>query len=471
MRFRNSRRSRSGAERAVAGPTAAAALALALAVSLTGCQDGATGSSSPSAPSVATHTGSGSGELVPCGPADDQHLVTDAAGNVIPNSDPSTPECEFNLMEDVGNGTIVSERPVDRASPFTDLEVNLEAIVDRAEDGTVARDRIQRVIDILEGNPVEGKPYSGIPLLIHHAWEETKTVPAGGNVHVTQIWFGQKILSDTYFLKFEDMNEPFTVTWHVRVLEGGADDWTPVTMVGEPNSGMPPTPIAGFDSSFFPTDVGTEYTFRVHYPPPKYVPGFYTWGWRIHPPRVQFTARWNPVFDSKTKPVGIEDLASESPTKKVWSLMQQARASDDAGQVASLAEEALEKWYPSMVERRDLPPGFEPDPDADFTLVYANNQIYGSGIRDFRSTGSATVHLVNADDFDHKYLMLKFFDRQEEFSSQDFGSFDWKPLGSTVIPANSEKTIQIDLGTEQGFLLYQFDPWHHDQAIYSLHTE
>src|SRR4030081_2347297 len=57
-------------------------------------------------------------------------------------------------------------------------------------------------LDILEGNPIAGKAYTGIALLNWNAPAKVKHVPPGGNVVVTMVRYGDHTLSDTWLLDF-----------------------------------------------------------------------------------------------------------------------------------------------------------------------------------------------------------------------------------------------------------------------------
>ena len=41
---------------------------------------------------------------------------------------------------------------------------------------------------------------------------------------------------------------------------------------------------------------------RPKYPPIRQIRGVYTWGWRVHPPRIQFL---QPVYEIRTQNTGL----------------------------------------------------------------------------------------------------------------------------------------------------------------------
>src|SRR6202011_675364 len=86
-------------------------------------------------------------------------------------------------------------------TPEDDLRNALDALAGAADTAT-ASSALQQALDILEGNPLPTKAYSGIPLLNWNVAAKVKTVPAGGTVTVNQVRFGERILTDTWLLRF-----------------------------------------------------------------------------------------------------------------------------------------------------------------------------------------------------------------------------------------------------------------------------
>ncbi len=300
----------------------------------------------------------------------------DGLGERIPNTLPSTPDIPYNLHDGEPVVTDINE-----LSPTDDLRtlfgviqrkaaevIRLEKdkLEDKGEAGDkwtgldqeelefaqkAVKDAIQRCLDILEGNPVPYRAYSGIPLLHYVGPEKIKQVTpvrdgggaiVGGNVDVHQIWYGQHIESDAAFidptpilnLTDEDGNPrdvEWTVTYAVDVLRRGHDDFSPfVTYTDNPaassylnsNTGQPctpgtsdcvqqsPMPNVGMDQTFFNMEDGTRTVFKIKMAPPKYLNLVYTWGWRSHPPRIQ-------VMEKATKPInyGFDYSSGTKQTK------------------------------------------------------------------------------------------------------------------------------------------------------------
>ncbi|MCA9481615.1 MAG: hypothetical protein KC545_14825, partial [Nitrospira sp.] len=159
---------------------------------------------------------------------------------------------------------------------------------------------IQRAIDILEGNPVPDRVYSGIPM-IHYSGPNKvkKVVPIkdaegkviGGNVVIHQVWFDTHIESDTAFLDPSEVQDvPFTVTYIVDTLNKGHEDFSPMQMYfDDPKVLGMAVPLVTMDMTFFPMEEGTRTTYELKMAPGRFFNLTYHWGWRQHPPRVQVT--------------------------------------------------------------------------------------------------------------------------------------------------------------------------------------
>ena len=122
------------------------------------------------------------------------------------------------------------------------------------ENAEYLRYHLKRAIDIIEGNPVPGRAYSGFPLLHHSGYNRIRRVKPilgedgkvkTGNVEVHQIWYDQRIENDTMYLdflgEFTDPpgsklraipdNVPWTITYTIDVLDRGSDDFAITTML------------------------------------------------------------------------------------------------------------------------------------------------------------------------------------------------------------------------------------------------
>ncbi len=527
----------------------------------------------------------------------------DGYGKEMPNTLPSTPTIPYNLHDDPTVSTI------NPTSPTDDLARIFESVLDDAASasqgatteviqyaiGDIQRN-LQMALNILEGYTVENRAYSGFPLLHYTGPEKIRRVTpthdengtlTGGNVDIHQIWYDSHIESDVSLLNPVDVwDVPWTITYTVDMLHNGHDDFSPFAIftddpsINNPDSTLPPPfqpfttpptewdtwpiglPHIGMDQTFFPMEDGTRTVFKIRMPPGKYYHLIYTWGWRMHPPRIQSTDRatkyingkslvdWEvdvfgeaPIrncqpgearYDANGNPTACQQKAFDainqigdlSPSKRMWQgvrAAQQAAANGNFNEVLSSTAAAREAFF-AWKDRTLLPcferdeetgecvDGLNPDPGSDITILFVNNTIYGQltegGWRQWpdwnlRYTAgedptlndpvlNITAH--NGDYFEHGYQNVDFGGSrgwENQFKSSvrvagsgcwfTFGRANWWPNNSTPVwldaatgptPADlTTQKIQFTYNYEPSRRLrfYQFDPLHHDVAIFSIH--
>ncbi|HEY6253921.1 MAG TPA: hypothetical protein VI685_28525, partial [Candidatus Angelobacter sp.] len=379
----------------------------------------------------------------------------DGKGKEMPNTLPSTASSPYNLQD--GQPIVSKISPI---SPTDDLMRIFDHILGQAarpkttaiKTATTVATDLKLGVDILEGNPIPGRLYSGFPLLHYKASEGVKRVIPikdssgtiiGGNVDVHQIWYDTHIESDTAFLDPSDVMEvPWTITYTVDVLSRGNDDFSPAVMYfDDPQLTSPklPLPHIGMDQTFYNMEEGTRTIFKIKMTPGKYYNVVYTWGWRAHPPRVQVMENATKLIPPKYDPQGklnpksktlvqwetdvfgenpsahkahaIAQIGDLSPAKRMWTAFREAQEAlrrHDFPTVAARvldAREAFGDWR----DRTRLPKGIQLDSSSDLTLFYANNTIYGQ-FRDgfhgdyppwqLRGT-TLKITLYNGDYFEH----------------------------------------------------------------------
>ncbi len=474
----------------------------------------------------------------------------------MPNTLPSTPLVPYNLHD--GDPKVSK---ISAISPTDDLTRIFGHVIDIAgqssksnEDRAAARRAIGMAIDILEGNPIPNRVYSGLPLLHYDGPNKVKSVVAirdssgkvvGGNVDVHQVWYDSHIEADTAFIDPRVdaggplptvIEVPWTITYTVDVLTRGEDDFSPYVMYTN-GAGMPGV---GMDQSFFPMAEGTRTVFKIKMAPGKYFSLVYTWGWRYHPPRAQVmenatkelggktlpqfeidTFGANPRQNEQTKLAAIAKIGDLSPEKRMWNALRGARAALDKGswpevdRLVRTANNAFSDWQ----DRTRLPWGtrnrVRADQTADLTLLYANNTIYAEPSGKIDHSGSLqidypkwkmrgttlNVTLYNADNFEHAYQNVDFggargWENQFKSSVKFGGSGCWftfgrnywwmnvpntgpSPNGTAAIivppadatgkPGMKKVSIEYNYEPSRRIRFYQFDPFHHDVAILSVH--
>src|SRR4051794_6881847 len=282
-------------------------------------------------------------------------------------------------------------------TPENDLAAALDAMAGAAS-ASQAEDARRRAVDILEGNPIAKRAYSGIPLLNWNPPSKVKTVPAGGTVDITQVRWGEHMVSDTWLLEFDDPDQPFKIRYRVAELGsafGGQLSPTPLlrengTPIGGQHSALQPL---GIDANLgLGTHQGNRFTdgrgvgdvpeatraalqeVTVDMPPPRLVSA-------ILDPTLraghEAATTLMPATDARRaaiatdKRAAIARLADASPEKQVWSALDALPAQGDPGFLAAAhdAGAQLRDLAGAMRSRTDLPAGVIADPGADATVV------------------------------------------------------------------------------------------------------
>ena len=441
----------------------------------------------------------------------------DFNGDEMPNTLPSTPTNPYNLHD----GPVLTKKidPTSPEDDLNDIISKLEAMVrgeeyrqhpkkrykrklhhahedrydnwDEHEDGRghhghhghgegrFSHADITMALAILEGDNVHDRAYSGFPMLHYNGPNKVKKVVpicqdpdgnilqecgpndtvVGGNVDVNMIYFNQHIKSDTAFVDPSAVLEvPWTVTYRINILNRGLEDFSPMVMNFD-RVGSDRGPFhASMDQSYFPMlEEGTQYTIKIKQNKGKYFNLVYTWGWRLHPPRVQVMENalktagpdgdtlpeWekkafceggktdpdcDPVNNDDDRRYAISQIGDLSPAKRMWNTF---RAMEDGSIDDEQAAIDLRAAFLDWVDRTKLPSGVAADPDSTITLLYVNNTIYGSrqglqgagselGPASYKGILNGGAHdwnvrpyhyrvtLLNGDHFPHGYMSVDF---------------------------------------------------------------
>ena len=512
--------------------------------------------------------------------------MQDGSGNIMPNTLPSTPTIPYNLHD--GDPKVTK---LDNAiSPLDDLKTILDELQDhlasgdpQEPDGVVQN--IEFAIAILQGDRLsdfvsEPRAYEYFPVLHYTGPNKLKTVdPTTNTVHVRQIWYDEHIESDTAMIDVSNvLEEPWIVEYTIDVLSRGEDDFSPFAIYTDdpalqdpdwtthlPGRGRPDH--VGMDQTFFPMQEGTRTVLRVKMTPGKYLNLIYTWGWRMHPPRIQSAENalksfppapsplappstnpcpspyntkpclldtanqpvpqqtlhdWetsvfgtNPTASQDAKRTAIGMIGDLSPAKRMWTSFNRALEAAKAespnwSTVLTQVQNANAAFFDWRTRSR-LPAGVEIDPDADLTLLYVNNTIYGEFTNEIslrypqvrwpewslRGDSQLKVTLYNGDYFQHAYVNVDFggsrgWENQFKSSVKVGGSGCWFTFGrahwlqnnkpvvlaaaqkpgsptDTYTPTMHKMNITYNFEPSTRLRFYQFDPMHHDVAIFSVH--
>lgn len=317
-------------------------------------------------------------------------------------------------------------------------------------ESRIRPETIQFGIDILEGNAVD-RSYSGMPLLNYKGPDQLKVVDAATKtVTVHQVWTRAAIMSDTFFIDPSNvLDDEWTIHYVIDVVSGGHEDFAPFVMYfDDPNlRGGAAVPATAFDGTFFPMEEGLRYEFDYKMAPGRFWNLTYHWGWRVHPPRIQAIenarkvaagktlVEWeqevfgtNPSGSEAAKLAAISMIGDLAPAKRMWNALRSLKSISEGGHdrhggrhrsEVRLHVEELEAAFHDWKNRNLLPSGIEADPDADLTMVYLNNTLYGQ-VKDhdgdaqvqtdaFLTRGDVlNVKLLNGDYFLHAYTNIDF---------------------------------------------------------------
>src|SRR3954447_21302833 len=388
-----------------------------------------------------------------------------------------------------------------------DPEADLVAALDSMGAAAAANNRSAAAsartlaINILEGNPIGGKAYSGMPLLNWNSPAKIKNVPAGGNVVVREVRWDEHALSDTWLLSFDDPNQPYTITFRIAELGttfGSA--LTPAPLLSQNGNVVggetqvltplapPPLFMGTTTTNRFTPNGGNEFTrlavqdVTVAMPPPGVTdevlepdlkPGSETLftlqrtsGDHLNAARAAFGfSSTSPSAAEKT--AAINKLADVAPEKELWSDLRELRP-DAPGflNAAGVVAGGDRSLVGAMRTRSSPAAGVAHDPAADVNVDFVNNETYlfrGNGPLPTPGNGNnLRVATSNADGFSHHLVGLALTNATPP-GRIGWGEFSWQPVSSTSVAPGASGSVNVPLpaGT---FAVWLGDPDSGDQA-------
>lgn len=398
---------------------------------------------------------------------------------------PHTDQADGDLLQtvagdityfDAEDTTSILGHPITHsASPNDDMEDALKDMFDAAkdDDGNAMRAVAQELMDILLGT-TQGRIYDGFPMLNYsrggflpdHVPGEYKmkelrdtglTEPGlrGGEVKIWELdvnmfYYDGQIDSDTFLMKVPvEASEFDTVRINYRVYSVEREDFSPtVVMLDRRMPRSVQFPNKGLDSVWIPFGGDEVVEFTMEMPPLRLQRGIYTWGWRVHPPRIQFL---QPIFETVNAHTGEVEL---EPSGKSWAFRNRTELTIDKISHAApekkmyvVAKAALDGADPSVIEdwldredegprgtwddwadlaanQRQLPPeawdilaqeGIQQGDFGPYRFVsaYLNNEMYGEGpegssIEGWQQGDRFQVKLINLDQHTHYFRNVDF---------------------------------------------------------------
>ena len=386
-------------------------------------------------------------------------------------------------------------------SPEDDLDDALRRLAAAADADAAAADRAE-ALAILEGTPLPGRPYSGIPLLNWNAPAKVKTVPAGGTVDVREVRFPGHSMSDAWLLRFEDPSQPYTVRYRISELGGvaggelrpaplladGADRFGAVPATLDPL--LAPNLATGtFDVNRFTSQRGmagaaeasrlAEQAIDVRMPAPGLTQAILQPNTRPDAPSL-FTLA--PATDAREaaaaaafgfsgadptaaeRTAAIERLAATAPERQLWDDLRALPVGepsflDDARRIGAQDGQLVD----AMRTRDALPAGTGAVADADVTVVLQNGESYVSRTSLRPAAGRVRVAVLNKDGFTHGVSAIALHDGAEVLPGDDWGRFAWTPLPGADVAPGEQATLTLDVPAD-AFALWIGDADTGDQA-------
>ncbi|HMC42835.1 MAG TPA: hypothetical protein VKI20_07480, partial [Acidimicrobiales bacterium] len=379
------------------------------------------------------------------------------------------------------------------ATPTNDLRDALDTLATATDAPTAAAAR-QTAIDILEGNSLPGKPYSGLPLLNWNLPTKVKTVPAGGTVVVNEVRFGQEVLSDAWLLQFADPTKAFSITYRVADLNQPAGELRPTPIMASGTSSA-----AAFASLMIPpTNTGTLVTnqfnanapemtraavqeLTVSMPAPGQVsevldpvstPGHEALSTllpftssRVASAETAFGFPSGAAPTAAQKASAITKVSDLSPEKLLWTDLQSLDPFTNLPAANALGGQDL-VLVGAMSNHTGVPPGVTTDPAADVAVSFVNDQAYVSRRSLFLAPGAPLhVSVANADKFPHNFSVQGLTNRQPTAGALAWGTFNVASVAasSAVIAPGANQTFTLSVPTG-AFALQVGDADSGDQA-------
>ena len=407
----------------------------------------------------------------------------------VPNTDQSIDgvqqsavDGEFSILDARFTESLLGH-PITRvSSPNEDMRLALQDIATAALGGDQSgmTTGANELLSILHGT-TEGRIYDGFSMLNYNRWKNPDigpehfpqdAVPAEYKMKVARdtgktfispfdneerkIWevdinflyYDGQIDSDTFLVKFpmneaEGFHHPEDVL-HVnyRVYSLEEEDFSPTLVMLDRRKTLRTVnfPFKGFDVvwiAFFPGEV-LDVTVKM--PPLRMLRGVYTWGWREHPPRIQFMQPvyeiidkreatfgqtvWDPQSESfvirNREELTVDTIAPEAPEMKMLEVAEAILGGMDTTTIVKWLTEANKgplgtwiEWSDLVLNQTQLPPeakqlladeglGEGEFGDYNMVTVFMNNEMYGDGpfLNEIKLWDQGETFLVKLHNFD-----------------------------------------------------------------------
>ncbi len=413
----------------------------------------------------------------------------------IPNTDQSVDGDEQSaikgdvVFEDALSTTSSLGHPITHvASPNDDMRLVLARMASAASGGDSAamQAAATELEQILMGT-TQGRIYDGFSMLNFNRWKEpsitaehfqsgivpgeykmkvardtgeTFVSPYDGEnrriweVDISMLYYDGQIDSDTFLLRFPyGHHDDDTLRVNYRIYSLVQEDFSPTLVMLDKRVALNTVqfPYKGIDSVWIAFQPGQITNVTVDYPPVRQVRGVYTWGWRDHPPRIQFL---QPVYDIRNANTGeieldpqgisyafrnredltLDTIGSAAPEMKMLEVIRGIQGGATPATIdAWLTREnqgprgTWIEWADLAKVQTQLPPeawdvlaeeGISRGDFGDYNMVsvFLNNEMYGEGpfineIMGWQQREVFKVKLINLDDHTHYFRNVDFSTR------------------------------------------------------------
>lgn len=213
-------------------------------------------------------------------------------------------------------------------------------------------------------------------------------------------------------------------------------------------------PYFSYDSSFATIRKGQGFDLTIRYGQGAMQAGIYMWGWRIHPPRINWIETYSPGqmlpsgapkdwrFGHKwdeVEALGLDAIGDNAPEKVIYTALvefdQSAGTQADVDAFAARVDGMLD----FIRHREGLPPtpgvANFPDPAADINFLFTNLDMYAdrqtiaaAGKGSWVENDVITITVHNDDKVTRFFRVVDFGTTDYQYNGTDMGRLDWKPV-------------------------------------------
>lgn len=410
----------------------------------------------------------------------------------------------IEVEDALGAVSILKNKITKVSNPHDDLLELLTRLSDKAKEGIIDKAAANEILGILLGT-TSGRIYDGFALLNFNRWNEpsipksafndevvigeykTKTIrhsgkteqnfkkPAEGvnpavleekddkvtiwEVDVNMLGYGQQFDADTFFVRVPVINsvknipspdDTVRVNYHIYSLID--EDFAPTQMLFDADPGVEFSgggsvrlPFKGEDTVWVTINRDTVTHVTVQYTALRFLKGMYTWGWKAHPPRVQFLTFLSELTNAHTKKneltpgslsmsmrnkeLDIEGIGDGAPEKKIYKAAKAVL--DDtvtASELFAMLNDSdtahrgtFREWMDLMTNQVQLPPEVVDILESegkginnyDYIAAFLNNEMYGIGtfersIKSWKQGETMHNRIFNLDNHTHYYKNVDF---------------------------------------------------------------